>query len=387
MPTIVILGAGLAAVPTIRQTMRNVVLKNKDYNMIVVAPNTHFLWPIAMPRVIVPGQMSEDKVMVPLEAHFNEYPAEVFQFVLGKAINLDPEGNIVTVQVSSGESRDISYDTLVVATGASSRDGMPWKIVESTQKTKEKIFKLRGDIERAQTIVVAGGGATGSETAGELGFEYSKHGKKEVYLVHNGSYPLSPEMLESARKQAKVELENLNVKLIPHTTVTKVTVEGENTILELTSADGTTRTLTTQAYIPATGVTPNTAFAPTSMVNSRGYIKQTKTLNAEGYANVFVLGDVGSLEASKSQLADAQCVHLIRALPDHLLKGTPIPEYKLDTKDVYAVTLGRSKATGQMGGWKLPSFLIWFVKGRSLFTDMVEGWAAGRKTSSAVFEK
>ena len=81
MKTIVVLGTGVAATAVIRQTMKSTVLKRNDIKVVVVSPSTHFLWPIAMPRAIVPGQFADEKVMFPLEPTFDEYPAEKFEFV------------------------------------------------------------------------------------------------------------------------------------------------------------------------------------------------------------------------------------------------------------------------------------------------------------------
>ncbi|KAM5362619.1 hypothetical protein ACJZ2D_012448 [Fusarium nematophilum] len=96
MKTIVVLGASMAATPVIRQTMRNIVLENSGYSLLVVAPNTHLHWPIAMLRVIVPGQMPEGKAMIPLEAQLKQYPTDKFEHILGHASNLDVNGNAVT---------------------------------------------------------------------------------------------------------------------------------------------------------------------------------------------------------------------------------------------------------------------------------------------------
>lgn len=385
MKNIVILGAGVAAAPLIRQTMRNVVLKDKDYKMIVVAPTTHFHWPVAMPRVIVPGQLADDKAMIDLRPFFKQYPEDQFEFVLGVASAMDPASNTVTVSPSEGGIRTINYHTVIVATGNSSPN-MPWKAMGSTEQTKQRVHEIRQQIENARTIVVVGAGATGTETAGELGFEYSKAGRKEVYLIYNDRLPLSPPTMESVRKSAKNELEKLKVKLVPNTTVSAVEQSGSDTVLTLTSSDGTTKTLTTQAYIPSTGLVPNTSFVPASLLDSKGYIKQTKTLVAEGFDNIFVLGDVGNLEASKAGIASAQTTHLVKALPIYF-QGGVMPAYSPNTTEMIGVTVGRSRATGQMGSFKLFSFLIYYAKGRYLGTDYCHLIAEGKKSLMTNYEK
>ncbi|KAK5993202.1 Oxidoreductase ptaL [Cladobotryum mycophilum] len=386
MKTIVVLGAGIAATPLIRQIMKTTVLTSNEYKMVVVAPNTHFLWPIAMPRVVVPGQLADDKVLIALEPLFKEYPADRFEFVLGAASALEPERNSVTVSLNDGGSRTIPYHTIVVATGSSAKDNMPWKTINDTQQTKDRLHGLQKEIENAKTIVVAGGGLTGTETAGELGFEYSKQGRKEVYFIYNDSLPLAPPVLESVRKSSLSELEKLKVKLIPNTTVTSVSTSGRDTILQLRIKDGTTRSLTAQVYLPTTGVIPNSSFVPANMLDVDGYIVTTTFLQAKGYSNIFVLGDVGNLEPNKAALADYQTVHLIKALPIHL-KGGELPEYQLNKKDFAALTIGRSRGTGHMGSFKLFSFLIYYLKGRFLGTDKAPNIAAGKQTLMTVYEK
>ncbi|KAH7166207.1 hypothetical protein EDB81DRAFT_781729 [Dactylonectria macrodidyma] len=382
--TIVVLGAGPAAIPVVRQTMVNTVLKRDNLKIVLVSPNANFHWPVATPRAVVPGQLPDEKIMIPLAPTFAEYPPSKFEFVLGKASSLDPASNTVAVELDAGGSREINYHTLVIATGARARDDMPWKAVGNAEQTKQKIHTLQEQIKNAKTIVIAGGGMTGVETAGELGFEYK--GKKEVVLVYNEDLPLSAPASQAVRKQTKAELEKLKVKLIPNSTVTNVTVQGNDTILELRASDGTTKSITAQAYLPAIGVIPNTEFVPQALLDSKQFVKQTTYLQVEGHKNIFVIGDAGSLETTTLAHAEAQSRHVIKALPLYL-DGAALPEYQIADKTMFAVTLGRSRGTGQMGSFKLFSFLVWFAKGRYLGTDYAHLWAAGKKTMMTTFEK
>lgn len=386
MKTIVVLGTGVAAAALIRQTMVNTVLKRDDIKLIVVSPTNHFLWPIAMPRVVVPGQLTDDKVLFPLESTFKEYPPSKFEYVQGKASSLDPASNIVVVALNRGGTQSVTYDTLIIATGARAKDDMPWKSLGTTEETKTKLHALQSQVKKAKTIVVAGGGLTGVETAGELGFEYSKNGQKEVIFIHSGALPLGPPVLDSVRKAAKNELEKLKVKIIPNSTVVSATASGNDTVIEVRNSDGSTKTITAGAYLPATGVIPNTEFVPAKLLDSRGHIKTTKLLQVEGHSNIFVIGDAGNLEASKALMAEAQTLHLIKALPVYLDSGKA-PEYTPVAKDIYGITVGRSRATGQMGTMKVFSLMIWFFKGRYLGTDYAAGFAAGKRTMAKTFEK
>ncbi|KAL7908612.1 hypothetical protein GGI35DRAFT_469604 [Trichoderma velutinum] len=346
--TIVVLGAGLAAAPVIWQVMRNTVLPSKKFRMVIVTPSTHFLWPIAVPRVVAPGQMDFGKVFYPLAPTFAEYPAENFELVLGAADLLDPISQTVN---------------LLIATGTTAKDNMPWKLLKTVEQTKHSLQRLESDIAKAEPIVVVGGGLTGTETAGELDFEYSKTNKKK----------------------AKMELERMNVLLILSTTVSKVMTSENGIVLELHDKNGTTKSLATQAYVSTTVQTPNTHFLPLDMLDSHYFIKQTTTLQAERFSNIFVLGDVGNFEGCKAQYAESQALHLIKALPAYL-NSKRMPEYQLNTKIFYGIALGRSKATRQIGNMKLFSSFIWYLKGRTFLTESGDLITAGRKTLTTMFE-
>lgn len=69
---------------------------------------------------------------------------------------------------------------------------------------------------------------------------------------------------------------------MPKTTVTKATTRGRDTIIELRHAEGTTKTLTAQDYLPTTGMTPNTSIVPKAMLDENGYNRQTSFLRADG---------------------------------------------------------------------------------------------------------
>ncbi|KAF4440770.1 Pyridine nucleotide-disulfide oxidoreductase NAD-binding domain [Fusarium acutatum] len=233
----------------------------------------------------------------------------------------------------------------------------------TTGRPLERLHKLHRDISRAKTIAVVGGGAI-------------------------GDLPLSPGMIPGARKQAKVELERMNVKLVPNSTVTSTVKKAAGVVaVEVKDKNGKASTVEAGMYIPATGVTPNTSFVPADMLDSKGQIKQSKTLQAESYPDIFVAGEAGSLEASKAQMAGIQAVHIVKSLPGYVLRGEAVPEHAVDTKNTIAVTLGRSKGTGQFGKWKLPSFMVWSLKGRNLFTEGLGAFAAGKNTISTTYEK
>lgn len=385
MKTIVVLGAGLGAAPLIRQLMRTQVLKRDDLKLVVVAPNTHFHWTVATPRLVVPDQLRDDQVMIDLEPIFSQYPPDKFERLLGKATGVDAAAKTVAAKLHDGGEQTVPYDVLVVATGTTSADGMPWKVVDDTSRTRERLHELQEQIRSAQRIVVAGGGLTGTETAGELGCEYAQNGDKEVYFVYAEALPLSPTELASARETAAAELKRLKVKLMPNTTVAKATTTGRETMLELCNADGSTQTLTAQAYVPALGMRPNTSFLPADMLDGKDLVRQTQTLQVEGHPDIFVVGDAGNLQAARAQNTEAQMLHAVKALPAFLESGTA-PTYRPGTMKAFAASLGPSKGTGEVNGWRMPGWMVWWAKSRSLGTNIAPLHAAGKRSLMKKYE-
>ncbi|KAJ6785934.1 hypothetical protein PWT90_01308 [Aphanocladium album] len=134
MKTIVVLGTGVASAAVIRLTMRSTVLKRSDVRMVVISPSTHFIWPLAMPRAVLPGQFIDHQFMFELRPILSDYPADKFEFILGTANALDTGSKMITVSLNDGvgevgataAKRIVAYDAVVIATGASSLAVNTW---------------------------------------------------------------------------------------------------------------------------------------------------------------------------------------------------------------------------------------------------------------------
>ncbi|AEO56359.1 hypothetical protein MYCTH_2301177 [Thermothelomyces thermophilus ATCC 42464] len=396
--TVVILGASYAGIPIAHYLLKHTATKTKDLKVIIVAPNTHLYWVFASIRGIVPNRIGENKIFLPIAPTFAKYPSDQYELVHGVAKEVVPDANVVEVRGNDGSARTIQYDELVIATGSSFKNGMPFKNLSSTEETKTALREWAKRIESAKSIVVAGAGATGVEIAGELGQEYAVPGKKQITLVCDDDLPLSAHLRRDVRETTKDELERLKVKVITNARLaTAPSAAPKTSTLTLTltktsasSADEAPTTLQADLLIPTYGITPNTAFLPPSLLDSRGHVRQTARLRAEGYDNIFVAGDAGNLESHQAVHADSQAVHIARLLEARILGGVPgspslkpdeeEEDYKPIDKVMFAVTLGRNRGTGQVGSWKLWSLLVWFMKGRYLGTNYAPEYARGERT-------
>ena len=74
---------------------------------------------------------------------------------------------------------------MVVTTGARTVDKqVPWKAAGTYEEMLESLHQAQNKVEKAESITIAGGGPTGVELAGDLGFEYRD--KKNIRLVSPG---------------------------------------------------------------------------------------------------------------------------------------------------------------------------------------------------------
>lgn len=184
MKHIVILGGSYAGISTAHRILKQ-VSKSSLLKITIVSPNTHFYWNMASPRGVLPGKVSDDQLFEPIAPGFEQYPKTQVQFIVGTAEDLNFETKQVNVATGSG-NQTLSYDMLILATGSRTADGTPFKSLGTTEMTKNALHEFQASIEKSGTIVIAGGGVTGAEVAGELGFEYGR--QKRIILVRRREF-------------------------------------------------------------------------------------------------------------------------------------------------------------------------------------------------------
>lgn len=178
--TVVILGGSFAGLKIAHLLLQKTLPVVKGLKVIVVSKSTHMYWNLAAPRAIVPGQIPDEKVFQPIKPAFAKYSSSNFEFVLGEATSVDPDVKKVEISTAEG-ARELEYDVLVVTTGSSAVGGSPWKQGNSYEESLAALHETQEKVKKAKSIVLGGGGVTGVETAGELGFEYGK--EKQITLV------------------------------------------------------------------------------------------------------------------------------------------------------------------------------------------------------------
>ncbi|MCJ1310789.1 hypothetical protein MMC25_004456 [Agyrium rufum] len=391
MGTIVILGAGWVGLPLAHKLLKHTLPKAKDgLKVILVSPNSHFYWNVAAVRGVIPGAIPDEQLFLPIEPGFVKYPNESFEFILGKAETVDPEKNTIGVARNDGTQQIVSYDQLVVATGSQMRGNLPFKSIGTYEDTLAAFHKLQRQVSAAKSIIIAGAGSTGVETAGELAASYGK--KKDFTLVIKGEHTLqASHASHSVSRTVEKDLEKLGVKLIRNAQVDEVRSSKDKEGDEVEEVEKTQiilsngSTLVCDLYLPLFGCQVNTSFLPTRMLNSAGdVVLDPKTMRIEGTSNIWGIGDVGNLEAKQITATDAQIIHLAQAL-DSVLFGEDrkIREFKPTTKTMIFITMGKKHAIGQIGSWRLWGWTVSYVKGRFLFVETAREYVGGKRLRHA----
>jgi NADH dehydrogenase FAD-containing subunit len=337
--------------------------------VILVGPSSKLYWNLATPRGVIQGAFTDDKLFQSFLPAFEKYSADVFEFIEGTAEQLEPEKNSVVVKKASGEKQTLTFDYAILATGASTA-GMPWKRLGNDEQTLATLHDVQSRIHSGNSILIAGGGPTGVETAGEIATKYTD---KDITLVTNTAH-LLPALKESVGKQAELELQRKNVKVLTNTKVESSESTGNQTKLSL--SDG--KTLTVDVYLPTVGLKANTSYVPQSMLDEAGNVKVDEHLRTNApNKNIFAAGDVNS---NRKQIffTETEALQVATNLTAIINgKESNLKAYKELGMPMMMATVGYNKGVGQIGPIKVPSFVVTWFKGADLGSNKLPHIAKG----------
>ena len=351
------------------------------YHVTIVTPSTHFYWKIGAPRVLVsPDLIPLSKVFAPIEDGLKAYPKEIYTVVYGAAVGLDPEKCAVTVQLVSQGTETLNYSTLIVATGTTTPTPI-WTVNDSHENTINALKEMQRSLPSAKTILLAGGGPAGTETAGEVAAQYPNAN----FTMLSGGSRLLERLLPATSKDAEARLKKMGVEVIHNVRVTSVK-RGENGgPTELGLNDGSTRTV--DVYIDSTGGKWNTSFLPKSWLNGKGQVlNDDKTLRSKPPVpdNVYALGDAGSYSEGgvmdiKNAIAPLGSTIVIDLTAKLSLNtdGKVKQQIFKPMADTQFVPIGPKGGVGQLFGWRVPSLMVWGIKGRHYMVDLLKDWVNG----------
>ncbi|KAL8955396.1 MAG: hypothetical protein Q9183_006666, partial [Haloplaca sp. 2 TL-2023] len=291
---IVVIGASYAGLGTahylLKHTVPSLEKASQDstkYKVTLISATSHFYHKVAAPRLLAsPDLIPLSKAFLPIEDGFKDYDSQHFELVIGEATSLDETSKTITISNTYGtpNKTPITYSTLILATGASSSSDL-WHIPGSHEKTISALKSIQSALPTATTVLIAGGGPAGVETAGEIA---SRFPKIETTLL-SGSDRVLTRLRPAISAAAEKQLEALGVKTVHNLKVESTSESGDQTTVKLD--DGTSRTA--DIYIPATGIRPNTSFLPRSWLTPQNYVITADTTSLRGpVPTVYAIGDV-----------------------------------------------------------------------------------------------
>ncbi|KAK4542859.1 hypothetical protein LTR36_006048 [Oleoguttula mirabilis] len=407
---IVIIGGSYGGVSIAHSLLKHALpsLPNaNEFRIILISTAATALNRPACPRALISDDFfPQDKLFVDIPTIFQPYaPSDLFEFRKATVISLDHTERVITVELATGEVAHLPFYAAIIATGATQQSPL-LGLSHDESHLRDVWQKFRTALPKAEKIVIAGGGPSAIETAGELG-EYlngragpfrpkPQHPKVDITVISSAANIL-PQLRNSIAESAELYLAQVGVTVLKGAAVKSTRPENVGTSLDnltapctVTLANG--HIFQADLYIPAYGWHPNTSFLPPTLLAPDGRVKvNPKTLRVDiAGPRIYAIGDAASAQRAAVHLTLA-AVPILAAnikrdlLLDHGLQTQAAPadrELKVDTSETQLVPIGKGKGVGAFMGWRMPSIVVYWLKGRDYWL-----WTLGDLWSGKQWEK
>jgi NADH dehydrogenase len=367
---VVIIGAGFAGLNAAKG-----LSKRHGVHVLLLDQRNHHLFQPLLYQVATAGLNPAD-IAVAIRAQFKRAPN--VDVHLGRV-----EGADLARRVVYAEGNEIAYDYLVVATGAqhSYFGHGEWEPFAPGLKTLEQATEIRrrllSSFEYAEneldpekqrqelTFVVVGGGPTGVELAGAIAdisrtvmvadFRRIDPTKARVVLVEAaprvlGAFPAD------LSAHAERDLTALGVEVMTNAKVEEISDRG----VRIGDRWLESKTVFWGAGVQASRFT----FEPDVPRDRTGRVKVDADLSVPGHPEVFVAGDMATVQTAEGEEVPGVAPAAIQAgayvaraiLRD--LKGEPRQPFRYRDKGIMA-TIGKSKAVARIGRLNMTGFIAW----------------------------
>jgi apoptosis-inducing factor 2 len=347
---VVVLGGSHSCIVAVKEIAKI----DRTAEITVISPSTHFFFNVSAPRAFV-DPTYPSQLFFPLKSIFaKEIEQSQVTLVQGKAVRTDFQGSHL-LYASQGKESIQEYDILVLATGARA-ESKAFKVQDNHNDTLKAIEEIAAKAKTAKQIVVAGGGATGVETASEF---KEKYPNAEVILYTGSEGPLKHlNKIDAATKK----LSSLGVKVVNQIKVTSNEKISDGRV-RLSLSNGQTQIV--DVYVPAIGLYPNSGYIDSACLDQDGYVVTHNTLVVKGTENVIAVGDIVSGTSNSVATIQFDQRPVLTSTLRHLLTGSKITKtYNGPIAATQMVPTGSKGGVGLVFGWSVPSFLVAQLKGK-----------------------
>ena len=154
---VVVVGGGGAGAYTAKNLSAS--LDPAKYNLILITPRPYFLHLVASIRMVVTAEGKlEDRSVIPLDRIFTNGNGTM---QIGTVVSISDQGE-KGGHVTLADGKTVDYSALVLATG-SIWEG-PLAIPDGKSELDQWVQEWRAKIEKAEDILLVGGGAVGVGT-------------------------------------------------------------------------------------------------------------------------------------------------------------------------------------------------------------------------------
>ena len=374
MHRVVIIGSGFAGLFAAK------ALRRAPVEVVVVDRTNHHLFQALLYQVAT-GVLSEGDIAPPIRDVLRHQRNT--RVVLGEVVDIDIDDRELTID-TLGRETQLSYDSLIVATGASqsyfghdeyARYAPGMKTIDDALELRGRIF---GAYEMAElesdpaardawlTFAIVGAGPTGVELAGQIG-ELSRralHGNfrnvdpasTRIVLLDAVDSVLAnyPERL---RRRAQRDLERVGVEVRLGTRVVGV----DETGLDLEGGRIEARTKIWAAGVQASPLGRMLAERNGSAIDRSGRVEVQPDCSLPGRPEVFAVGDLMALNdlPGVAEVAIQSGHHAARTIARRLHGQPPKPFRYRDLGTM--ATIARFRAVVSIGHVQLTGFVAWLM--------------------------
>jgi len=372
-PHIIIVGGGFAGLYAARG------LRRADARITLVDRHNYHLFQPLLYQVAM-AALNPSDIAVPIRSILRRQKNT--NVILGDVQAIDVARRVVHL---GGEDGDLSYDYLVLATGAThsyfghpewANDAPGLKSIDDALEIRRRVLTAFEEAERETdpvkqaawlTFVVIGAGPTGVELAGALSeiarqtmlkdFRRINPASARVLLLEGRERvlpPYPPDLSAKAQKQ----LERLGVEVMTNAIVTGVTDRD----VSVGNTRFATRTVLWGAGVQASPLARSLGVP----LDRAGRVFVEPDLSIPGHREVFVLGDLAAVKQNDGTLvpgvapaAIQEGQHMALNL-SRLLDDEPTLRFRYNDKGSLA-TIGRAAAVAELGSVHFGGFVAWLA--------------------------